>query len=184
MSDLSDSEVAMPKSATILLIRHAEKSADPLDAALTPAGEARAQAYVAYFRNLARSPSPIAAPTQLIAATDSVHSTRSRLTLEPLAATLGLPMDLTVADHDFQRLADRLLGDRRYDNATTLICWHHGQILALAQALGAPPPTLPSMWPESVFGWLLRLDFDANGQLLKAQASNQQLMFDDQGASP
>ena len=174
----------MPKSATILLIRHAEKSGDPLDAALTPAGEARAQAYVAYFRNLAHGPSAIATPTQLIAAADSVHSARSRLTLEPLAASLGLPLDLTVADHDFQRLAERLLGDPRDDNATILICWHHGQILALAHALGASPSTLPATWPDAVFGWLLRLDFDASGQLLKAQASNQHLMFDDQGASP
>ncbi len=174
----------MPKSATILLIRHAEKSGDPLDVALTPAGEARAQAYVAYFRNFPRGPSPVAAPAHLIAATDSLHSTRSRLTLEPLAAALGLPLDMSVADHDFQRLADRLLGDPRYDNATILVCWHHGQILALAHALGAPLSSLPPTWPDLVFGWLLRLDFDTSGQLLRAQASNQQLMFDDQGASP
>jgi hypothetical protein len=177
-------DVPMPKSATILLIRHAEKSGDPLDATLTPAGEARSQAYVAYFRNLARGPSPVAAPTHLIAAADSVHSTRSRLTLEPLAAALGLPLDRSVADHDFQRLADRLLGDSRYDNATILVCWHHGQILALAHALGAPPSTLPAIWPDPVFGWLLQLNFDASGQLHEAHARNQQLMFDDQGASP
>ncbi len=174
----------MPKSATLLLIRHAEKSGDPQDAALTPAGEARAQAYVAYFRNLGRGTSPIAAPTQLIAAADSVNSTRSRLTLAPLAAALDLAMDVTVADHDFQRLVDRLLRENRYDHATTLICWHHGQILALAHALGAPPTALPMAWPDEVFGWLLRLDFDAHGMLVKAQASNQQLMFDDRGASP
>lgn len=88
----------MPRSATILLIRHAEKSGDPLDAALTPAGEARALAYVAYFPNLARGQSPVAAPTHLIAAADSVHSTRSRLTLAPLSAALGLSKDLSVAD--------------------------------------------------------------------------------------
>ncbi len=174
----------MPKSATVLLIRHAEKSGDPLDVALTPAGEARAQAYVAYFRNLPRGPAPVATPTHLIAATDSVHSTRSRLTLEPLAASLDVPLDLSVADHDFQRLADRLLGDSHYDSATTMICWHHGQILALAHALGAPPSSLPAIWPDPIFGWLLRLDFDASGQLHGVQASNQQLMFDDHGVSP
>jgi hypothetical protein len=37
-------DVPMPKSATILLIRHAEKTGDPVDATLTAAGEARAQA--------------------------------------------------------------------------------------------------------------------------------------------
>ena len=174
----------MPKSATLLLIRHAEKSGDPLDATLTSAGEARAQAYVAYFRNLARGPSPVATPTYLIAAADSVHSTRSRLTLAPLATALGLDIDVTVDDHDVQRMADQLLAGAQYDHATTLVCWHHGQILALAHALGAPLSSMPTAWPDAVFGWLLRLDYDANGALLAARASNQQLMFDDQGASP
>jgi hypothetical protein len=174
----------MPKSATILLIRHAEKFGDPLDPTLTPAGEARAQAYVAYFRNLAHGPSPVAAPKHLIAAADSVHSTRSRLTLAPLAAALGLDIDVSVDDHDIQRMADQLLAGAQYDHATMLVCWHHGQILALARALGAPASSMPAAWPDPVFGWLLRLDYDASGRLLQAHASNQQLMFDDQGASP
>ena len=173
----------MPKSATLLLIRHGEKSGDPLDPGLTAAGEARAQAYVAYFRNPAAG-AAAPQPSCLIAAADSPNSQRSRLTLAPLAASLGVPIDAAVADHAFAVLAQRLLGEARYDHATTLVCWHHGQILALAQALGAPPSSLPAAWPDAVFGWLLRLDYDAAGALVAVRASNQQLMFGDHGAAP
>jgi hypothetical protein len=54
----------------------------------------------------------------------------------------------------------------------------------LARALGTPASSMPAIWPDAVFGWLLCLDYDASGRLLQALASNQQLMFDDQGASP
>jgi len=41
---------AMPANATIYLIRHAEKP--PSGKGLSPAGQARANAYVQYFQNL------------------------------------------------------------------------------------------------------------------------------------
>ena len=88
----------MPKSATLLLIRHAEKSGDPDDAGLTPAGQARAQAYVAYFQALTLDSARIAAPAWLIAKADEAESRRARLTLEPLAAALGLPIDTDLGE--------------------------------------------------------------------------------------
>jgi hypothetical protein len=181
-SEALDSEIhdAMPTSATLLLIRHAEKPVDPHEQTLSAAGQARAQAYVAYFRNLVLDSKPMPAPSFLIAAADSKNSIRSRLTLMPLAQSLGLPIDAAVADLDYPELAGRLLGDDRYDHATTLVCWHHGQILALAHALGAPESALPGAWPDDVFGWLLRLDFDAAGHLTKADVGSQRLMFGDQ----
>lgn len=169
----------MPKSATLLLIRHAEKPVDPREQWLSATGQARAQAYVAYFRNLMRDSQVLPALSFLIAAADSKNSLRSRLTLTPLSQSLGLPIDATVADQDYPELARRLLGDGRYGHATTLVCWHHGQILALAHALGASEPALPGVWPDDVFGWLLRLDYDAAGQLASVHACNQQLMFGD-----
>jgi hypothetical protein len=169
----------MPKSATLLLIRHGEKSGDPEDATLTAAGQARAQAYVAYFRNLMRDSLPLPAPSFLIAAADSKNSVRSRLTLTPLSQSLGLPIDATVEDRAYPELARRLLGDSRYDHVTSLVCWHHGQILALARALGASEQALPDSWPDDVFGWLLRLDFDALGRLANVHLCSQQLMFAD-----
>jgi len=169
----------LPKSATLYLIRHAEKPAQPDDPRLTMAGEARAQAYVAYFRHLGLSSS-----SHLIAAADSEHSNRSRLTLTPLSVALSLPIDVSVADHDYARLSEQLLTDARYDQGSTLICWHHGQILGLAQSLGAKANQLPAAWPDAIFGWTIRLRYDGNGHVEEVQVSNQKLMFGDGGASP
>ncbi len=174
----------MPKSATLLLIRHAEKSGRPEDNGLTPFGEARAHAYVAYFVNPVIEGVQIPTPACLIAAADSVHSNRSRLTLAPLSASLGLPVDTAVADHAFAQLASRLLADQRYDHATTLVCWHHGQLLDFARALGVAPTALPRTWPDTEFGWLLCLRFDAAGVLVSTNVDSQRLMFGDQSHAP
>jgi hypothetical protein len=174
----------MPKSATLLLIRHAEKSGLQEDAGLTPFGEARAQAYVAYFGNLVIQGVQVSTPAWLIAAADSVHSNRSRLTLVPLAASLGLPIDTEVPDHAFADLASRLLGDQRYDHATTLVCWHHGQLLNFAGALGVAGAALPVTWPDTEFGWLLCLHFDQEGGLVSTSVDSQRLMFGDKSQAP
>lgn len=175
---------AMPKSATLLLIRHAEKSGIREDAGLSPSGDARAHAYVAFFRSLRIQGSRVLAPAWLIAAADSVHSMRSRLTLAPLSQVLGLPVDTAVADHAFAELALRLLVDARYDNATTLVCWHHGQLLNFARALGVATAALPSVWPDTEFGWLLCLLFDAAGALTSTRIDSQRLMFGDKDQAP
>jgi hypothetical protein len=174
----------MPKSATLLVIRHAEKSGDPDDTGLTPAGQARAQAYVAYFQTLTLGSSRIAPPAWLIAAADAPDSQRSRLTLEPLAVARGRPLDASVSDHHTKRLVERLHDDPRHDHTTTLVCWTHKHLPALGRALGAPASVLPDAWPEEVFGWLLRLDYDADGALAQATLHNQQLMFGDCDIGP
>jgi len=175
---------SMPRSATVLVIRHAEKSGDKQDIGLTPAGQARAQAYVAYFQALTSGASHLPPPAWLIAAADEKDSHRSRLTLEPLAAALGLPIDARLADADYRTLAQRLREDAHYDGATTLICWTHKKLPGLAKALGAPASLLPAKWPDEVFGWMLRLDYDAAGELAEATLHNQRLMFNDCGAEP
>ncbi len=169
----------MPTLTNILLIRHAEKPRDPLDHTLTPVGLARTQAYVAYFQHYAigQSASPL---NHLFAAADSVGSQRSTMTLAPLSAALGLQVDVRFDDHGYQRLADEIRITGKYDNSNILICWHHGQLLNLATALGAPPQSLPASWPADVFGWLLHLSFDAAGTC-RARAVNQELMCGDCG---
>ena len=174
----------MPKSATLLVIRHAEKSGDADDTGLTSAGQARAQAYVVYFQRLIVDSVRVAAPSWLIAKADEAESRRARLTLEPLAAALGLPIDTDLREEQTRQLAQRLREDSRYDGATTLVCWSHKHLPKLVKALGAPKSLLPGEeWPEDVFDWLLRLDYDAAGQLAAATRHEQRLMFGDSATS-
>jgi hypothetical protein len=179
----------MPKNANILLVRHGEKPQS--GTGLAPAGQARAQAYVAYFQNYAIGGTPI--KLQYIFATaDSDASHRPRLTVEPLAKALGLDINDKHADKDYATVADHLLSHGKYDGSDVLVCWHHGEILDLAAALGASAGTLPpasnwpAKWPGDVFGWLLQLRYDAGGTLIPAQTLclSQQLMYDDCGQQP
>jgi broad specificity phosphatase PhoE len=167
----------MPKLSNILLIRHAEKPVDPLDPALSAAGQARAQAYVAYFQHYAIGQSLIRLD-YLFAAADSRASNRSTLTLAPLSTALGMPVDARFEDMGFQQLADEILHEPKYESRNILVCWHHGQLLHLAGALGAIPESLPALWPDDVFDWLLQLSFDANGACVTCKI-DQQLMDGD-----
>lgn len=189
-------------NCTVLLVRHGEKpdggTGDDAGGAsgLSPAGQARAQAYVAYFQNyvaLAAEGPRVMTPIvldHLFAAKDSAASQRPRLTLEPLATALGKSIHDEVKDKDWQRLVDELAG---YQDANLLVCWHHGEILDLANALLAKggigdPKSLPAAsawpprkWPGEVFGWVLQIVYDGDGNARPewVRAINQQLMFDD-----
>lgn len=182
----------MPKNATILLIRHAEKPASGDDPTLAVPGQERAQAYVIYFQHYASGATPLTIG-YLFAAANSDQSQRPTLTIAPLAGALKLPVDARHADKDYQKVADDLLQNAKYDSATTLVCWHHGEVLALAAALGVAPGQLPASacwppgpWPGDVYGWVLQLVYDASGALDPAQTCclSQRLMYDDHGQEP
>src|SRR5215475_11683247 len=75
-------QVQSPLSdATILIIRHAEKP--EIGTGLSSEGQARAESYVKYFQNFSFKSEAVQLD-YLVAADDSDHSQRSRLTLEPL----------------------------------------------------------------------------------------------------
>ena len=169
----------MPALTNILLIRHAEKPADVQDHTLSVAGQERAHAYVAYFQRYAIG-NVVIQIDHLFAAANSPGSDRSTLTLAPLSLALGLSVDTRFDDRGYQLLADEIRNNRKYDNSNILICWHHGQLLNLAVALGAPRQSLPAIWPDDVFGWLVQLSFDASGVCV-ARALNQELMVGDSG---
>ena len=56
-----------------------------------------------------------------------------------------------------------LLGSTDYTKQNILICWHHGEILDLANLLlkKHPPPGWSTKWPGEVFGLLLWISYDA-----------------------
>jgi hypothetical protein len=164
--------------ATILIIRHAEKPEFGLG--LTPEGQARASAYVRYFHEFRLDSQPLRLD-YLVAADDSEHSQRSRLTLEPLAQAIGLKPDLHFQARQSRELASEL--QSMPHGKTILICWHHREIPELLQALGADPERLlpHGQWPAQEFGWVLKLRYDHRGHLIRKETRRikEHLMPDD-----
>ena len=133
--------------ADVLLLRHAEEPDHGPD--LNDRGRERAKALARLF------PQRFPTPTVLFAARTTKESARSVQTLEPLAATLGLPIDDRFVDGRYAELALTLLSERQYAGAHVLICWHRETLPALAAALGVDrPPAWPSPRYDRV--WFLR----------------------------
>jgi hypothetical protein len=157
-------------NAVILIIRHAEKPAagDQLSAA----GEARAQAYVDFFKNLTLDGKPLKL-NYLFASADSKASQRPRLTIEPTSKALGLAIDSQFEDAQYQKLADEIRAKPHGQNI--LICWHHEEIPQLVRALGADPGRLfpQGKWPDEAFNWVVELRYDSDGLLTGAQRSSE-----------
>ena len=142
-------------NARILLMRHAEKSADPMDPHLSPDGYARAAKLAEYI------PATLGVPQFLFATSISKHSVRPIETIEPLSATIGVPINSTYADQDYGALASQLLSEQRFADASSLIvvCWHHGNLPSMAHALRANAGSYPDPWDAKVFNQILVLSF-------------------------
>ena len=151
-------------NTVLLIIRHGEKP-DSGDG-LTPAGEQRANRYVAYFENYSVDSTPMR-PDYLFAAADSKDSHRPRLTIEPLSRALGLKIDTRFKADKYADLAAELRS--RSFGKCTLICWHHEDIPDLVQALGADSAqVIPnSKWPGSVYNWVIQLRYDGSGKVIE-----------------
>jgi hypothetical protein len=196
----------MPKNTTILLVRHGEKPGDPGTddksdgPGLSPAGQARAQAYCEYFAdftasNVDGSKSRKVELQWVFATADNPGTSyRPRLTVSPFAEAALLPFSACVTDKHYADLVKQLYRDDTYDDSAVLICWHHGKIIDLADALltnneKTAKPALspkscwppPHTWPAAVFGWLLQICFDRHGavDVSWVRCFNERLMPDD-----
>ena len=151
----------------ILIVRHAEKP--DTGSGLTPTGQQRARAYVHYFERY-QIDAKVMRLDYLIASADTKHSQRPRLTIEPLSNALQIPIDSRFHDNDIAPLAQAI--ESRPRGRTILICWHHGEIPALLQALGANSNALlpRGKWPNGVYDWVIQLRYDSNGHLLPGHA--------------
>jgi phosphohistidine phosphatase SixA len=143
----------------ILLMRHAEKSANAKDPNLNARGYARAAALARLF------PARFDTPDFLFATKASQRSNRPVETIAPLARALHLPIDARFADEKFASLARDLSSHSRYSGKTVLVCWHHGNIPRLAAALGVASP--PSTWPEAQFDRIWRIRYLDGGATLE-----------------
>lgn len=166
------------KNAIILVIRHGEKPDKGTD--LSKDGKKRAKAYVRYFKHFTVDSTPLKVD-YLFAAADSKESDRPRLTLEPFSKAVGLPIDSQFQEAQVQQLAAAI--QAKPPGKEYLICWHHTEIPALLRALGADPEALfkGGKWPDDVFGWVIQLRYDSNGQLTESKRISENLMPDDSG---
>lgn len=116
-------------STTVILVRHAEKAAEPAaDPPLTAAGVARAEALAGVVRDAG------------VRAIVTTQFARTRATAAPAAAALGVVPEVADArapGHP-SALATALLAAHRGE--TVLVVGHSNTVPAIVAALGAPEP--------------------------------------------
>jgi hypothetical protein len=152
-----------PKSAVVLIIRHAEDA--ETGRGLSPRGEQRAQVYADYFRKFTVD-SKLLVPDVIFAAKDSKPSQRPSLTVEPFAKAAKLQIDTRFGNNQSTELAADLRATQQ--GKVILICWRHGNIPDLLGALGAKPESLlpRGKWPGRVYDWVILLSYDQEGHLI------------------
>jgi hypothetical protein len=188
----------------VLIIRHGEKLGTDQDdnggPDLSPRGSARAMALPSLFVPvtpqigcaLAATGSEVsgayasvtingsgprfARPGYVFATKASSSSNRPVETVSPLMAALSPSPTFndTFSNKHYDKMADQITQSGAYAGAVVLVCWHHGEIPALAQSLGIanPPP-----WPGSVFDRVWQLIY-TNG-VPALQNLPQQLLYGD-----
>jgi hypothetical protein len=153
---------ASPTDAdTILLIRHAEKptgsgvpygitaDGERSDGSLTVQGWTRAGALVELFDPAGGGVrAGLGKPGVVYAAKpNGDKSQRPSQTVTPVAARLGVDLQLAYAKGDEDKLVAELAGL----HGVTLVSWQHEQIPAIVAALGAVQPAPPKQWPDDRF---------------------------------
>ena len=125
----SPSAIDPSGTTTVVVVRHAEKAAEPAnDPPLTAAGQARAEALVDAVRGM---------PVRAVVSTNFA---RTRSTAAPLAERLALTPELVDArspDHARQVAAGVLA---RHRGETVVVVGHSNTVPDIVAALGAPKP--------------------------------------------
>ncbi len=147
---LSMVPAAHAQPARIILIRHAEKSADEQDPNLSAEGRDRAQRLVAWLTEgkVLGTNDP---PAALYAAEPSNQGRGVRCvqTLEPTARHVNLPIRTPYRPDEYVKLAARLLRSASLRGKTVVVCWSHEELPQLAAALGVRPE--PPKWKDKDF---------------------------------
>lgn len=159
-------------TTVVMIIRHAEKpdgsepgvdaDGNQDDGSLTATGWDRAHRLVDLFDPARGAPRPgLARPATLYAAgaNDDGEGARTRETVAPLAAALGLPVNTAFGKGEEERLVEHV----RTHPGPTLICWSHSGIPTLAQAFPKVTPEPPAEWPDDRFDLVWTLTKTSDG---------------------
>jgi hypothetical protein len=153
------SEVASKAPAVIFIMRHAEKPiAEDKSSDLAPQGFKRASVLPTLFVAAPGSSAParLPRPDVIFATAVSKHSNRPIETVTPLAQALRLRIKNDFEDRETGPLAHEVLSGK-YAGKVVLICWHHGEIPHVAEALGVTDA--PKKWDDTVFDQIWRVEF-------------------------
>lgn len=144
--------------ATILVIRHGEKSGDKSDPHLNDLGRGRAEMLATQL------PSIYPSLSVLFATAESTDSNRPYETIEPLARAMLLAIDNSFTNNQYSELATRIVASpKSYGGKTILICWHHEKIPLLIRD-GFGQTGAPASWPDDVFDQIWQVDYSADGR--------------------
>jgi hypothetical protein len=139
----------------IVVIRHAEKPADPADKNLSEPGRRRAESLVKFFKDNAELKK--FDPPAAIYATGlgkGGKGQRCQQTIKPLAASLGLPVLTPFKAEDAAELAREVLREAKLK--TIVICWTKERIPELMASLGVHP--VPAKLEEDQYDMVYILD--------------------------
>jgi broad specificity phosphatase PhoE len=155
-----------------MIIRHAEKPdgraggvdqsgrADP--GSLTATGWERARGLVGLFAPAeGRPPRGLSRPGAIFAAgaNDDGEGLRTRQTVAPLSAALGVPVDTEFGKGEEEELVHEVLAHP----GTVLISWQHSGIPDIVDAFPAVTPGPPKNWPGERYDVVWTLTRTATG---------------------
>jgi len=159
-------DVAATAPKVIYIMRHAEKpAAEGKDPDLAMEGFKRAQALPYLFVAMPGRTTlpPLLRPDFIFATAPSKNSNRPIETVTPLAKVLHERIDADYQDIEAGPLAKQVLGGK-YAGKVVLICWHHGEIPHVAQALGVHGA--PKKWDPDVFDQIWKIEYvDGQAQM-------------------
>ena len=141
----------------VFIIRHGEKPGNPAVDNDADGPNLSTRGYVRAAALAISIPATLPKPDFLLASQQSKHSNRPVETITPLAKALGMEINSKHADDDYAKVADDILNHPKYAGKNVFICWHHGKIPKLAEALGVSNPINP--WPGNVFDRVWKIDY-------------------------
>lgn len=147
---LPPAHVRDARPAQIVIIRHAEKPANPSDPHLSRQGVKRAKRLVSYITKdpaILKFGTPVAVFATKTTKDD--NGQRTQETVAPLAKSLNLEVQTPFHGRQYAELARSILGNPAYAGKTVIICWNHEVIPELVAALGVSPE--PPKWKGSVY---------------------------------